>query len=181
MENTLERTNSKLENSEEFYGYWMDWNEISNVDYKQCVKAGYCSNPQSDFVNGGTYYSDDKYQNYPVTNVSRGQAAAYCSWAGMTLPTLKEWTVAYDVLTEIVINADNKNNGPWRNEPTHSDFIGNVWEWLEENDIRGNGLMAGCSWKTALQDVRDHRFGRMKPNQYSEDLGFRCIHRVSIR
>lgn len=171
----------KTEHVENYYGFWIHWNEVTNVDYRECVKAGYCSVPQSDFVNGIAYYSDSKYENYPVTNVSRGQAAAYCSWAGMSLPTFNDWNAANDALSENEINVDNENNGPWGNDPTHSDLIGNVWEWLDEDDTRGNGLMAGCSWKTALQDVRDHRLGRMRPNQYSEDLGFRCIFRVSSR
>lgn len=171
----------KNEHTENYYGFWMDWNEITNADYKQCVEAGYCSVPQSDLINGIAYYSDVKFQNYPVTNVSRGQAAAYCSWAGMILPALKDWNAANDSLSSNTINVDNENNGPWGNDPAHSDFIGNVWEWLEEDDIRGNGLIAGCSWKTALQDVHEHRLGRMKPDQYSEDVGFRCIYRVSSR
>ncbi len=171
----------KNEHAENYYGFWMDWNEVTNAEYKQCVAAGYCSVPQSDFINGITYYSGDKYQNYPVTNVSRGQAAAYCSWSGMTLPALNDWIAADEAFLEKTINVDKEHNGPWENDPAHSDFIGNVWEWLDEDDEQGNGLMAGCSWKTALQDVRDHRLGRMKPNQYSEDLGFRCIYRVSSR
>ncbi len=99
----------------------------------------------------------------------------------MSLPKLEDWNSAYEELSENEINIENENNGPRENDPIHSDFIGNVWEWLDEEDDRGNGLIAGCSWKTALQDVRDHGLGRMKPNQFSEDLGFRCIYRVSNR
>ncbi len=167
--------------SDDYRGFWMDWNEITNADYLLCVQGGYCSAPKSDLLDDLPYFSDEVYQNFPVVNVTRGQAAAYCSWAGKTLPTIQDWNAAMDSFPVDDRNIDNKNNGPRRVSSENSDFIGNVWEWLDDEDAQGNGVIAGGGWKTALQDVREHRLGRMKPNQYSSDLGFRCILRVSGR
>lgn len=171
----------QTENSGDYRGFWMDWNEVTNAEYAFCVQSGYCSEPKSDLLDDMPYFSDEGYGNYPVVNVTRGQAAAYCSWAGKTLPTKEDWNAALDSFPVDDRNTDNRNNGPRVISSDNSDLIGNVWEWLDEEDGLGNGIIAGAGWRTALQDVRENRFGKMKPNQYSSDLGFRCILRVSGR
>ena len=124
--------------------------EVSNYQYKQCVKYGRCSVPadQTDFRN-------DAKLNYPVSNVNVYQANTYCQWLGQRLPTEVEW--------ERAARGPNGNDWPWGDktptaelanmqslitkEPTSGaeavnshplgtsnpegiyNLVGNVWEW----------------------------------------------------
>ena len=65
----------------------IDKTEVTQRAYQACVKAGKCTPPEANFDPAGK-------ANYPVTNVTWGQAAAYCAWAGKRLPTEAEWEKA---------------------------------------------------------------------------------------
>lgn len=70
--------------------YWMDETEVTNTQYKRCVKAGACQPPST----LSPYYADDRHSDYPVVFVLWSNAKTYCEWAGRRLPTEAEWEKA---------------------------------------------------------------------------------------
>lgn len=157
------------------HGFWMDWNEISNAEYRTCVESGYCSELKSDTLSGKEYYKNVEYEDYAVVNITRGQAFAYCSWAGMQLMALEDWNKASAVLEINDANIDGICDLPVVNSTESSNIIGNVWEWTSNEDNSGFAVIAGGSWKTAVQDIRENRIAKMPLNSYAEDIGFRCV------
>jgi len=128
--------------------YWIDKYEVSHAQYKICVEAGECNEPQST-----GRYNNSNYANHPVVYVDWHQASAYCEWAGGRLPTEAEW--------EKAARGPDGNKYPWGNEsPTCDkanyaecgmgdttevgsypegasvygamDMAGNVWEWVND-------------------------------------------------
>ncbi len=69
--------------------YAIDKYEVTNVQYKKCVKGGKCKTPGT-----RTKYDDGDYADHPVVYVDCHQATAYCAWAGKRLPTDAEWEKA---------------------------------------------------------------------------------------
>jgi eukaryotic-like serine/threonine-protein kinase len=98
-------------------GFWMDKYEVTTSQYAKCVAAGVCklageiNNP---VFAGLEYYTNDKYANYPIINVSWFQARAYCSWAGRRLPTEAEW--------EKAARGTDGRKYPWGNEKVNSEL-----------------------------------------------------------
>ena len=157
-------------------GFWLDFNEVSNKEYSRCIASGFCSAPKSDKCNSQPYFMNSVYDDYPVVNITKDQAEAYCHWAGMELMTYPDWYMAVENLPTVSANVDRENNGPLGSTPERSDIIGNVWEWVkDENKPAEVSYIAGGSWKSSLNDVKDLRPGGMDPVQYAEDVGFRCV------
>ncbi|HEV7824594.1 MAG TPA: SUMF1/EgtB/PvdO family nonheme iron enzyme [Mycobacteriales bacterium] len=66
----------------------VDVHEVTNQQYRYCVRAERCLPPQEPF--GDSPYADGD-RGLPVAYVTAYQAAGYCAWTGRRLPTEDEW------------------------------------------------------------------------------------------
>ena len=69
--------------------FYIDQTEVTNAQYKLCVQAGACGQPEFTM-----YYNDSNFSDYPVVDVNWQKANDYCEWAGRELPTEAQWEKA---------------------------------------------------------------------------------------
>jgi formylglycine-generating enzyme required for sulfatase activity len=133
--------------------FWLDQTEVTNGMYSLCVKAESCRPPQkTSSSKRASYFDNPEFQDYPVIQISWGDANNYCAWAGRRLPTEAEW--------ERAARGDDMRTYPWGDEPPTEryanfdnlirdtsrvgsyaagaspfgalDMAGNVWEWVAD-------------------------------------------------
>jgi formylglycine-generating enzyme required for sulfatase activity len=139
--------------------YYIDAYEVSNALYKACVDANVCQPPKDlSSTTHPSYYTDPRFNNYPVVNVNWSEAEAYCQWRDARLPTEAEW--------EKAARGVGGRTYPWGNllECTYANYldvggtqcfvvgdttpvdkynkgvspfgvyglVGNVWEWVSD-------------------------------------------------
>ena len=107
--------------------FWIDQTEVTNAMYRQCMDEGVCTlSHRWDFIEYQNYYSDPKFNTYPILSVTWYEAETYCEWAGRRLPTEAEWEKAArgtdgrkfpwgdKITTGTLLNfADKRFNQPW--------------------------------------------------------------------
>jgi formylglycine-generating enzyme required for sulfatase activity len=86
--------------------FYIDQNEVTNAQYRQCVEADVCEPPEC-----SERYKDTTKEDHPVVCVSWLQAETYCGveWRGGRLPTEAEW--------EKAARGTDGRIYPWGDEP----------------------------------------------------------------
>jgi len=126
--------------------------EVTVAQYEACIEQGGCTErPTADACNSATLGRAD----HPANCVSWEQAAAYCAWAGGTLPTEAQWERAArgtgtrvfpwgndeeQPCTRAVMGGDCASEGtePVGTHPAGAspdrlmDMAGNVAEWVSD-------------------------------------------------
>jgi formylglycine-generating enzyme required for sulfatase activity len=130
-------------------GFWIDRTEVTNDEYRVCVRAGACTPPHRTEV-----FDDPRFGNHPVTWVDWFQARAYAGWAGKRLPSETEWELAARAGSEFpfpwgISWEPGRANamGAYRRDVWHDsapvagftanrwgiyDLIGNAAEWVDD-------------------------------------------------
>ena len=76
-------------------GFWIYESEVTNAMYRKCKEAGICTGPGGLASNTVMdYFQNPEYDQYPVINVIFDDAATYCKWAGVDLPSEAQWEKA---------------------------------------------------------------------------------------
>jgi len=145
--------------------FYIDETEVSNQQYHRfCDATGHAPPQSPDYA---------AHLDYPVSNVSYEDAAAYAAWAGRRLPTEEEWEKAArgtDGRTypwggapwtaDVPDRLQPVISGPLRRSPYGAyNMAGNVWEWTATpyaptpEDNAGmkrllNGQSFSADWRT---------------------------------
>jgi formylglycine-generating enzyme required for sulfatase activity len=181
--------------------YYLDQHEITNILYKACVDARWCSKPKNT-----KYFDNDSYAIHPVVYVDWYQAKSYCEWRDTVLPSEAQWEKAARSIDERTypwgedIDCSRANYdhciggtnsvGQYENgKSPYSiyDLAGNVWEWVDDwyDAYPGNTIahsnygtffkvLRGGSWDSSVYDVRLSARNEYIPGGYLYDAGFRC-------
>ncbi|NDJ77196.1 MAG: SUMF1/EgtB/PvdO family nonheme iron enzyme [Chloroflexi bacterium] len=161
--------------------------EVNNANYALCVAEGECDPPLIPDLNDEPYFDDLDFAAYPVLGVDQDQATAFCTWAGMQLPTALEWQKAagWDPMlgemrtypwgerftgSEANLDSDGPQpNGTYplgRSAYYLVDMSGNAAEWVLEGDLMGG------SW--ASDPGAGMTTSSISSSDATESSGFRC-------
>ncbi|MFN2166417.1 MAG: formylglycine-generating enzyme family protein, partial [Anaerolineae bacterium] len=99
-------------------GYFIEIDEVTNAEYRECVNNLACTDPFADTSpTRSDYFTNPAYDNYPVMWVDRARAIEYCQWAGRRLPTEAEWEKAARGGCELVApstcGSEDERTYPW--------------------------------------------------------------------
>ena len=101
--------------------------------------------------------------DFPVTDISWYEAAAYAEFAGKSLPTIYHWNrAAGPFMASVIVPASNfgtsgivpvgskQDQGPWGTY----DMAGNVKEWIWTEAESGKRYVLGGAWDEPSYHVR---------------------------
>ena len=138
--------------------------------------------------------------SHPMVNVSWLDAKAFCEWAGLALPSERQWEKAArgtdgreypwgddwrdghcacsvqpaDLNSTAPVGAFTAGESPY----SCSDMVGNVWEWCQDPYERGSSyrVLRGGSWYYVnADDFRAHCRRGSDPDNRGNSRGFRCV------
>ena len=182
--------------SENVQNYWIDEHEVTRSQYKKCMDAGACTEPEGAI--GRPDYWDVRKEDYAADRVTWDQAYAYCTWAGGILPDDDMWEKAargtnglrfpwgeeYDtsLLNSKEEGSDNLTVGryPGGASPYGAlDMAGNVWEWTRNKThligTRDCRHIRGGSYYADLKTAETANWDCIDRELWLDGVGFRCV------
>lgn len=142
------------------HSFYMSKTEVTVGQYRKCVEAGRCTEPDTDssYCNWGKSGRED----HPINCVDWGQARTFAKWVGanVDLPTEAEWEyAARGGQSYKYAGSNNPDEVAWYNDRgTRTvgtkrangyglhDMSGNVWEWtLDEYHYSYSGAPSNGS------------------------------------
>jgi formylglycine-generating enzyme required for sulfatase activity len=182
--------------------FWIDRTPVTNAEYKRFLDA----NPEypvpfTTEVWAQMYNWDQRSRTFPpgadhhpVVLVTQYNAADYAEWAGVRLPTEREWEKAarstdgrkypwgaWDdgycntVETGVMTTTPVEHYSPAGDSPYGcADMAGNVWEWTATEDDVGPIVRGGSFINDRLYARCTHRDWAL-PNSGLRLIGFRLV------
>jgi gamma-glutamyl hercynylcysteine S-oxide synthase len=128
--------------------------------------------------------------NHPVVGVSAYEAEAYCSFRERHLPSVLEWTQAFDGRAYpwgadwIDDGCGQRDHPPRSTRPIgiyprgigpfgHYDLVGHVWQWTADLDD-GVRVVCGGGWNNLPWSIGARSRNAFPPTARFSNLGFRC-------
>ena len=190
-------------------GVLADAKAVTAGYYRLCVEDGACEMPPElntmayrNMISEGDQNTDSDHNagSLPMVYVTRDQAAAYCGWLGMRLPTADEWREAAKNSSVETWTPENANcAGTDRSEYIKTEdqlaltvtvgafeqyasdygmvqMAGNVWEWVtSEDEPEGTALALGGSWNSYPENLGPDAELRTLAGYSADNIGFRCF------
>jgi len=179
--------------------------ETTVAQYRACVEAGKCTEPNSKSENKSCNWGHSGRDNHPINCVDWNQAKAFCEWAGGRLPTEDEWYAeasnggerAYpwgdqEVSCDYAIWGDGSRTDGCGKDSTWPvcsktrgnsvsglcDMSGNVWEWISTPEGSARVVRGGSWYGDYPGSLRaSDRYGG-NPADRGSNSGFRCVRSV---
>lgn len=169
--------------------------------YAECADAEVCVMPEmlEKRAYPGILDSDDA-KKLPMVFVTRDQAAAYCEWAGMRLPTAEEWKAAAVLpdgrkLDETSTNCVGTDRSTLGTDPAQTaltvpvtafrrsnvsvygmvQMAGNVWEWAADSERAGTASAFGGAWNSYHENAGADAELETLEDYAADNIGFRCF------
>lgn len=170
--------------------FWLDQMEVSNDRYRLCYEQGPCRGQEPIGEEGRIQFGKSEYSNHPVVDITYLQAANFCTWLGMSLPTPYQLLAAYESPKAIISHMTpltyfseitSTITLTINNQPIYN-LVGNASEMTHISastldkiffNLLGGSFLSPRN-KITIDDIEGKDPDRMNKNTSDKETGFRC-------